>query len=120
MRLPRLKTTTEIFVAPDGDVCLLRPSADADLVLEGAGPGARSLLARLDGRSPRAALQAEFGDAPVTELLELLDAERLIEDAAAYEPLAEAERVRYDRQLRYFADLAPDGVSAPDCQARLR
>src|SRR5918997_388148 len=66
MRLPRLKTTTEIFMAPGGDLCLLRPSADA------------------------------------------------------YEPLAEAEHARYDRQLRYFADLAPDGVSAPDCQARLR
>jgi bacteriocin biosynthesis cyclodehydratase domain-containing protein len=37
-----------------------------------------------------------------------------------YGVLTEAERGRYDRQLRYFADVAPDGVSAPDCQLRLR
>ena len=37
MQLPRLKTTTEVFSSPEGDICLLRPSDDADLVLEGAG-----------------------------------------------------------------------------------
>ena len=120
MELPRLKTTTEVFAGPGGDVCLLRPSADADLVLEGAGSRGRDLLARLDGRSSRAALDAEFGSGTVGELLDLLDAERLIEDAASYEALPPGEATRYDRQLRYFADLAPDGLSAPDCQARLR
>jgi bacteriocin biosynthesis cyclodehydratase domain-containing protein len=120
MQRPRLKTTTELFTSPDGDLCLLRPSADADLVLEGAGWEARELVRRLDGRASRAALDAEFGEAAVTELVELLGGEGLLEDAGAYDALPSAERGRYDRQLRYFADVAPDGVSAPECQLRLR
>jgi bacteriocin biosynthesis cyclodehydratase domain-containing protein len=120
MQLPRLKTTTEVFTSPDGDICLLRPSDDADLVLEGAGRRDRELVAALDGRTPRETLDAEYGGEPVAELLGLLESEGLVEDASAYEALAEDERRRYDRQLRYFADLAPDGVSAPDCQRRLR
>ena len=120
MDLPRLKTTTEVFTSPEGDLCLLRPSAAADLVLEGAGARGRELLERLDGSSDRAALEAEFGEGAVTELLELLDDEELVEDAGTYDLLSAAELGRYDRQLRYFADLAPHGVSAPDCQRRLR
>jgi bacteriocin biosynthesis cyclodehydratase domain-containing protein len=120
MERPRLKTTTEVFSAPGGDICLLRPSGDSDLVLEGAGDDARELVGRLDGGTPRAELAAEFGAEPVAELLELLSGEGLVEDASAYEVLTAAERGRYDRQLRYFADVAPDGVSAPDCQLRLR
>ena len=120
MQRPRLKTTTEVFTSPGGDICLLRPSADSDLVLEGADERCRELVSRLDGRLPRAALEDEFGGANVRELLDLLDAEGLLEDAGGYDDLADAERGRYDRQLRYFADLAPDGLSAPDCQLRLR
>jgi bacteriocin biosynthesis cyclodehydratase domain-containing protein len=117
---PRLKTTTEVFSSPAGDICLLRPSADADLVLEGAGVRDRELVARLDGRSSRAVLEAEFGRDAVGDLLDMLGAEGLVEDAGTYDLLAESERERYDRQLRYFADIAPDGLSAPDCQLRLR
>jgi molybdopterin/thiamine biosynthesis adenylyltransferase len=120
MQRPRLKTTTELFSSPAGDICLLRPSADSDLVLEGADERDRELVGRLDGRTPRPLLEAEFGTAPVAELLELLDAEGLVEDACAYDALSAAELARYDRQLRYFADLAPDGLTAPDCQLRLR
>jgi bacteriocin biosynthesis cyclodehydratase domain-containing protein len=50
----------------------------------------------------------------------VLDSEGLVEDAGAYDVLTDGERARYDRQLRYFADIAPDGLSAPDCQVRLR
>jgi bacteriocin biosynthesis cyclodehydratase domain-containing protein len=120
MQRPRIKTTTEVFTSPGGDICLLRPSGDADLVLEGAGARERELMGRLDGRTPRAALDTEFGVEAVDELVGLLDGEGLLEDAGAYEVLPEAERERYDRQLRYFADVAPDGLSAPECQARLR
>ena len=52
MQRPRLKTTTEVFSSPGGDICLLRPSADSDLVLEGADERDRELVARLDGRRP--------------------------------------------------------------------
>jgi bacteriocin biosynthesis cyclodehydratase domain-containing protein len=120
MQRPRLKTTTELFSSPAGDICLLRPSADSDLVLEGAGERDRELVRRLDGRTPRTLLEAEFGSAPVAELLDLLDAEGLVEDACTYDALSAAELGRYDRQLRYFADLAPEGLTAPDCQLRLR
>jgi bacteriocin biosynthesis cyclodehydratase domain-containing protein len=120
MERPRLKTTTEVFSSPGGDICLLRPSADADLVLEGAGERGRALVDRLDGRTPRRELAAEFGGETVDELLELLSGEGLVEDACDYDALTAAECGRYDRQLRYFADMAPDGLSAPDCQLRLR
>jgi hypothetical protein len=112
MKRPRLKTTTEVFSSPGGDICLLRPSADCDLVLEGAGERERELVARLDGHTARAALEAEFGSGSVDELLELLDAEGLVEDASAYDALADAERGRYDRQLRYFAEA--DGAPASE------
>lgn len=119
MHRPRLKTTTELFESPNGDICLLRPSSDCDLVLEGASARERRLVALLDGRTARPALEAEFGADTVGELLCLLDGEGLVEDAGAYERLTEADQRRYDRQLRYFADLAPAGLSAPDCQRRL-
>ena len=120
MQLPRLKTTTEVFSSPEGDICLLRPSDDADLVLEGAGERGRALVAALDGRTSREALEADYGAEPVAELIGLLEAEGLVEDASAYAVLSDEECGRYDRQLRYFADLAPEGVSAPECQLRLR
>src|SRR4029079_17433901 len=120
MQRPRLKTTTEVFSSPGGDICLLRPSADCDLVLAGAGPRGRELVASLDGHRSLAALEAEFGSDVVGELLELLAAEELVEDASDYDALAAAELGRYDRQLRYFADVAPTGLSAPECQLRLR
>ena len=120
MQLPRLKTTTEVFSSPGGDICLLRPSDDADLVLEGAGERGRALVAALDGRTTRESLEAEYGTDPVAELIGLLETERLVEDASVYAVLSDEECGRYDRQLRYFADLAPDGESAPDCQLRLR
>jgi bacteriocin biosynthesis cyclodehydratase domain-containing protein len=120
MNRPRLKATTEVFTSPGGDICLLRPSADCDLVLEGADEREHAVVTALDGLTPRAALDRRFGAEPVADVLELLGAEGLLEDAAAYDVLTEAERGRYDRQLRYFADVAPDGVSAPDAQLRLR
>ena len=120
MQRPRLKTTTELFDSPNGDICLLRPGADCDLVLEGASERERELVGLLDGRTARSVLDSEFGAGAVDELIGLLDSEGLVEDAGAYDALSEAERGRYDRQLRYFADVAPAGVSAPDCQLRLR
>ena len=120
MQRPRLKITTEIFTSPAGDLCVLRPSAGSDLVLEGAGERERQFHAALDGCSSRAALDQDYGAEAVAEVLDLLDSEGLVEDAGAYDVLTGHERARYDRQLRYFADIAPDGLTAPECQVRLR
>ena len=73
MERPRLKTTTEVLSSPGGDICLLRPSADSDLVIEGAGERDRELVARLDGRSPRRARGRVRRRRGGAELLELLD-----------------------------------------------
>jgi bacteriocin biosynthesis cyclodehydratase domain-containing protein len=120
MERPRLKVTTETFLAPGGELCLLRPSAAADLVLEGVGDRVPELVAALDGSRSLATLEADFGAVAVAGVLELLEPEGLLEDAGAYDALPAADRERYDRQLRYFADVAPEGKSAPDCQLRLR
>ena len=64
----------------------------SDLVLEGADERGRELVSRLDGRTPRSALAAEFGGDTVDELLELLSGEGLVEDASAYDALTDGER----------------------------
>jgi bacteriocin biosynthesis cyclodehydratase domain-containing protein len=120
MDRPRLKATTEVFSSPGGEICLLRPSADSDLVIEGADERQHAVVAALDGLTPRFALEQRFGAASVAEVLEVLGSEGLVEDAAAYDVLTPAERGRYDRQLRYFADVSADDVSAPQAQLRLR
>src|SRR4051812_39718504 len=102
MNRPRLKATTEVFTSPGGDICLLRPSADCDLVLQGADERQHAVVTALDGLTPRAALDRRFGAEPVADVLEVLGAEGLLEDAAAYDVLTKGERGRYDRQLRYF------------------
>ena len=121
MERPRLKTTTELFSAPGGDICLLRPSADSRPRARGRrGARAASWSRGSTGGRPGASSTPSSAREPVDELLELLDGEGLVEDAGAYDALTAAERGRYDRQLRYFADVAPDGLTAPDCQLRLR
>jgi molybdopterin/thiamine biosynthesis adenylyltransferase len=117
---PRLKRTSELFEAPDGEVYLLRPSSDSDFVLEGLGDSGRALLRDLDGRRSRGALEAEYGRATVSELVTGLADAELLEDAAADDALAADELARYDRQLRYFSDLASAPDTAADHQARLR
>ena len=120
MQRPRLKTTTEVFDSPDGDVCLLRPSADCDLVLEGAGERERELVARLDGRSSRRELEAEFGAGRVAEALGVLTEAELLDDAADDALVPARERARLDRQLRYFSEIGGPAVAPSEHQRRLR
>ena len=44
----------------------------------------------------------------------------MVEDAADDDLLAEGELERFDRQLRYFSDVGPNGLPPSECQRRLR
>lgn len=114
----------------DGDRILLhrggRPGGD--VALRGDLPVLRALLAQLDGRHTHEEILNALRDGPAPELTrdELdaaiagLAAQALVEDAdddARHLDAAGLER--YDRQLRYFGDLAAPGVARAAAQARL-
>lgn len=120
MRKPRLKRTIEEIEVPDGDLILLRPSAEADIRINQPSEEERRLLSAFDGTRTVEQLQAEFGAEKVDELISQLGELEAIEDAADEERLAPAELARFDRQLRYFSDVASGGLTAAECQERLR
>jgi molybdopterin-synthase adenylyltransferase len=120
VRKPRIKLTTEMVETPSGDLCLLRPSADNDVVIEQPDAAERELLAALDGTRYIEVLEAEFGAEAVTDCVEQLGALGLLEDAEDDERLPTAERERFDRQLRYFSDVGTGDPLPSECQERLR
>jgi bacteriocin biosynthesis cyclodehydratase domain-containing protein len=98
-----------------------------DFVVEEPPAFAGALLRRLDGTASLAELSTELAmagfrmpsrevEATVAQLYEL----GLVEDAAGDDILTGYERERYDRQLRYFGDVAGPGEKRADLQARLR
>jgi molybdopterin/thiamine biosynthesis adenylyltransferase len=124
-RLPRLKQTLDVIRPGRGELCLR--SADKDFAIDDAPSWAESFLLALDGRRALPAIAAALRDAgehvTLAELdatLSQLDDLGLVEDAVHDELLTEAERVRYDRQLRYFSERANRGESAARAQLRLR
>jgi bacteriocin biosynthesis cyclodehydratase domain-containing protein len=99
-----------------------------DVALDGDPAVLVELLARLDGTRGRADILAALRAGPVPalnaadldEALDALAAGGLTEDAADdARHLDPAALDRYDRQLRYFGDLAGAGVSRAAAQARL-
>jgi bacteriocin biosynthesis cyclodehydratase domain-containing protein len=120
MRRPRIKRTTESIVSPEGDVYLLRPSADNDIRIEKPSEKDRRLLDALDGEHTVEELSAEFGEKEVGELISQLREMEVIDDAADDELLAPGELPRFDRQLRYFSDVGPFELPPSECQRRLR
>ncbi|MGN6274389.1 MAG: TOMM precursor leader peptide-binding protein [Solirubrobacterales bacterium] len=120
MRKPRLKRTTEEIETPEGDVILVRQSGKGDIRVEQPGEEERRLLAAVDGTRTVEELRAEFGAKEVDELISQLTELDAIDDAADDERLAPEELARFDRQLRYFSDVATGGLSAAECQERLR
>ncbi len=104
MRRPRIKRTTEPIGSPDGDVYLLRPSADGDIRIENPNEEDRRLLAALDGEHTLEQLHEEFGEEAVGDLISQLQELVVVEDAADDDLLAPGELARFDRQLRYFSD----------------
>lgn len=117
---PRLKRTIESIEAPDGDVVLLRSSAE-DIRISKPSAEERGLLRALDGSHSIGELNAEFGAQRVGEAMAGMQARDLIEDAADDELVPPAELARFDRQMRYFSDLTrPQGPTPSECQKRLR
>jgi molybdopterin-synthase adenylyltransferase len=117
---PRLKRTTDSVRSAAGDVYILRPGGDADLVIERPDAATRSLLAALDGRRTTAELEDAFGRGAVRDALATLTEHSLLEDAGDDDRIPARDRTRYDRQLRYFADLASGSTPASAYQERLR
>jgi len=117
MKRPRLKRTVEI-VELDGDLVLMRNGRD-DVRLEAPGVEELALLEALDGTCSPSDLMGRFEKA--AEHLVALGDVGLLEDAADEESVPTHELDRFDRQLRYFGDIAEsDGPSPSECQARLR
>jgi molybdopterin-synthase adenylyltransferase len=119
LQKPRLKRTIDA-VSAGGDLFILRPQSGADLVIEQPDDSARALLAALDGSRTTDELGREFGPEAVRDAVGALSAASLLEDAADDERVPMRERVRYDRQLRYFGDLASGGTAVSEYQRRLR
>lgn len=117
---PRLKRTIERVDAPNGDVVLMRSSAD-DIRIEAPDGAERQLLEALDGSCTQQELEAQFGSQQVEDVVAQMQELDLLEDADDDELVPAADRERFDRQLRYFSDLTrTGGVSPSECQARLR
>jgi bacteriocin biosynthesis cyclodehydratase domain-containing protein len=116
---PRLKRSIVAIDAPDGDLILMRDTG-GDVRVSGPDPGERELLAALDGSHPVDELRERFGGDEVGCVLTLMGDFGLIEDAAEEERLSAATRERFDRQLRYLADVGTSGGPTPtECQERL-
>jgi molybdopterin-synthase adenylyltransferase len=117
---PRIKRTSELVTTSSGHVFVLRPGDDSDMTIDLPDEAARSLLAALDGTRSVAELEREFGARLVRDSLTQLGEIRLLDDAADDERVPARDRVRYDRQLRYFSDVATDARAPSERQARLR
>lgn len=118
MTRPRIKRTTEQIESPDGDLYLLRPSAGTDIQIENPDTEGRLLLAALDGSLERDELVERFGEEPVNDLLAQLEELGLVEDASDDDLIPAETTERFDRQIRYFADITT-GPTPSQCQARL-
>ena len=125
---PRLKSTIEVVLDRDRLVLLRGGHRDGDVALEGDPRVLVELLRQLDGTrgsaSILASLRATVAPAltaeDLDEALAMLDADGLIEDAGDDERHLDAAGLeRYDRQLRYFGDLAGPGIPRAAAQARL-
>jgi molybdopterin-synthase adenylyltransferase len=120
LQRPRIKRTTEQIETPEGDVYLLRPSSENDIRIEKPDEEERRLLAALDGERTLEQLREEFGAENFDQVIAQLSEFELVEDADDDERLPPDELERFDRQLRYFSDIAASGLTPSQCQERLR
>jgi bacteriocin biosynthesis cyclodehydratase domain-containing protein len=117
---PRIKRTTESIGSPEGDVYLMRPSADSDIRIEKPDEEERQLLESLDGEHTLEQLGEKFGEEAVADLISQLQELEIVEDAADDDLVPAAELARFDRQLRYFSDIGSQSLTPSECQRRLR
>jgi bacteriocin biosynthesis cyclodehydratase domain-containing protein len=120
MLRPRIKRTTESIESPEGDIYLMRPSAESDIRIEKPDEEERQLLESLDGEHTLEQLQERFGEEAVGDLISQLQELEVVEDGADDDLLPAAELARFDRQLRYFSDIGGEGLTPSECQRRLR
>jgi molybdopterin/thiamine biosynthesis adenylyltransferase len=113
---PRIKATVEVLPVADGRLFLIPGGTEEQFVVDGQ-EGA-SLLSRLDGTVTIEELCRDDGQGLADAVTEL-HALGLLEDAADDDRLEPSQLERYDRQLRYFADLAPAGARRSEYQRRL-
>jgi bacteriocin biosynthesis cyclodehydratase domain-containing protein len=104
---------------PNGDVCLLWPSAGVDIRIENPSESERQLLAAIDGTHALEQLHEELGREAVDDAIAKLRQFEVLEDAADDDQLGPGELERFDRQLRYFSDIG-GGLTAAECQERVR
>ncbi len=119
MERPRIRRTLELLSSADGDVYVLRPSEGSDLKIEQPDETARALLAALDGTRTLEELERDYGADRTRQALGDLGALGLVDDAADDARVPAPVRARYDRQLRYFGDLASGPNGASEYQQRL-
>lgn len=118
-RRPRLKSTIEIFPASDGDLYLLAGD-ERHLRVRSASPAQIALVSALDGRSVDeiarglAARGHRMGREELDATIDQLAALDLVEDAAddGRLGLTAGEVERFERQLRYFGDVADEPRAA--------
>jgi bacteriocin biosynthesis cyclodehydratase domain-containing protein len=120
MRRPRIKRTTEAIESPEGDVYLMRPSADGDIRIEKPNEEERALLESLDGEHTLEQLHEKFGREAVADLISQFEELEIVEDACDDDLLPATELARFDRQLRYFSDVGTPALTPSECQRRLR
>jgi bacteriocin biosynthesis cyclodehydratase domain-containing protein len=120
MQRPRIKRTTERLETPEGDIYLMRPSAGRDFRIEQPNEEQRQLLAALDGEQTVDQLLERFDEEEVRSTIAQFQELGVVEDAADDDLIPSAEMARFDRQLRYFSDVGPPGLTPSVCQQRLR
>jgi molybdopterin-synthase adenylyltransferase len=119
MPRPRLKRSIVTIEAPGGDVILMRTTG-GDVRVQQPDASERALLVALDGSQSRVELEESFGADEVADTLFVLEEMGLVEDAAEEDSLTAETRERYDRQLRYLADITTArGPTPTGCQEKL-
>jgi bacteriocin biosynthesis cyclodehydratase domain-containing protein len=121
---PRLVAGWELRLTADGDLFLLRELGEGDLLVEGEGAYVAELLRGADGTRTAEEVACRAGGTGSEDPLECLaELARLgvLEDAALDTPGLDAHSAeRFDRQLAYFSQRLPAGVTRTDPQLRLQ
>src|ERR1700709_2965790 len=101
MRRPRIKRTTEPIGSPDGEIYLMRPSADRDIRIEKPDEEERELLESLDGEHTLEQLHEKFGEEAVGDLISQLQELEVVEEASHDDIVPAGDGGRFEPLGRY-------------------